>query len=304
MTTAPSPNLSGTILVTGATGDIGGALVAELRERGASVRVMCRRQTQLDTFAEAGVDGVLGDFDDPASLAGAMVGCEQLFLLAPSGEHQLAGDRAAIDAARTAGIGHVVKVSTLDANPASAIPWARDHAHAEALLRGSGVRWTTLKPGAYMKNLLTEVGAIRHGLLPQTSGHGATTWVDTPDIAIAAAAVLTDPDLQGGSSTDGRAYVLTGTPATSYPQIAELMTELLGRRVRYVHVPAPAMFLGLKLSGMDTWQARGLIHQFVDVVRHGRDNGRLSTPDLAQLLGRAPTSLADYITTHRTELTG
>ncbi len=166
--------------------------------------------------------------------------------------------------------------------------------------RGAEIRQGPIR----LKNLLTEVGAIRHGLLPQTSGHGATTWVDTPDIAAAAAVVLTNPDLQGGAGTDGRAYVLTGTPATSYPEIAELMTEVLGRRVRYVHVPAPAMFLGLKLSGMDTWQARGLIHQFVDVVRHGHDHGRLSTPELAQLLGRTPTSLTDYIATHRAELTG
>lgn len=301
---APQQSRLGTILVTGATGDIGRDLVTDLRARGVPLRVMCRRQEQLDRFAEQGVDGVLGDFREPPSLAAALDGCEQLFLLAPSGQDQLAGDVAAIDAARAAGTTHVVKLSTLDANPASAVPWARDHGRAEAHLRRSGLRWSTLNPGAYMKNLLTEAGAVRRGLLPQTSGHGATTWVDTPDIAAAAAVVLTDPARHGGTGDDGNRYVLTGTPATSYPQIAEMMSEVLGQRVRYVHVPAPLMFLGLRANGLPHWEARGLVHQFVDVVRRGHDDGRLSTPDLAELLGRTPTSLPEYLTAHREELVG
>lgn len=293
-----------TILVTGATGDIGGALVEQLLAEDAPFTVMCRRPEQLEEFAARGVRGLLGDFADPATLPRAMEGCDQLFLLPPAGPQQFARDRDAIDAALTAGVRHVVKISTADANPASAIPWARDHARADQHLESSGLAWTRLQPAAFMKNLLTEAGAIRRGFLPQTSGHGATAWIDALDIAAAAARVLTDPTQQGGAGGDGRSYLLTGTPATSYPQIAEMMTELLGRRVRYLHAPAPLMYLILRLSGSSNWEARGLIHQFVDVVRRGHDNARLTSNDLADLIGRAPTSLPAFIKDHCGQLLG
>lgn len=302
MNASNTQHVAGPILVTGATGDIGGAVVDELSALAAPIRVMCRRQDQLDAFAAKGVDGIRGDFADADSLRAAMQGCRQLFLLPPSVPDQFRRDRDAIDAARDAAVDHVVKVSTADANPASAIPWARDHARADAHLQASGLRWTRLQPGSFMKNLLTETAAIRRGWLPQTSGHGATAWIDAPDIAAAAARVLTDRARQGGSGDAGRSYLLTGTPATSYPQIAELITQLLSHRVRYLQVPAPLMFLVLRLSGTPTWQARGLIHQFVDVVRRGHDNGRLTSNDLADLIGRAPTGLPEFIAAHRAQL--
>lgn len=290
------------ILVTGATGDIGGALAENLAAFAVPFRVMCRRPDQLDAFAARGINGVRGDFGDIDSLRAAMDGCSQLFLLPPSGTDQFTRDKDAIDAARACGVEHIVKISTADANPASAIPGARDHALADSHLHASGLRWTRLQPCSFMKNLLTEAPVIRRGWLPQTSGHGATTWIDTPDVAAAAARVLTDPTRQGGAGDAGRSYLLTGTPATSYPQIAELMTQLLRRRVRYLQVPAPVMVGILRLSGMPSWQARGLIHQFVDVVRRGHDNGRLTSTDLADLLGREPTTLAEFINTHRHQL--
>lgn len=64
------------------------------------------------------------------------------------------------------------------------------------------------------------------------------------------------------------------------------------------------MFLLLRLSGSPTWEARGLIHQFVDVVRRGHDNARLTSTDLADLIGHEPTSLPDFITAHRSQLLG
>lgn len=300
--TSHTLDTSAPVLVTGATGDIGGSLLTALSDHAFPVRVMCRRPEQVRRFAAGGVDAVLGDFSDPGSLRRAMDGCEQLFLLSPDGTEQLTHDRRAIDAAVAAGMRHVVKVSTADANPQSAIPWARDHARADEYLRRSGLAWTRLQPAAYMKNLLTEAVVIRRGWLPQTAGHGATSWVDVADIAAVAAHVLTHPTAQGARGDDGRSYLLTGTPATSYPQIAEMLTDLLGHRVRYLQVPAPLFYLGLRAAGTPRWQARGLLHQFVDVVRRGHDDARLTSTAISDLLDRPPVSLADYIVLHRGEL--
>lgn len=292
--------LRGKILVTGATGDIGGHLVRALRERGAPFAVMCRRSEQREAFTAQGIEAVAGDFADPQSLTAAVVGIEQLFLLAPGGQDQYQQDRTAIDAAVAAGVAHVMKLSTLDANPASAIPWARDHARADAYLAGTGVRWTRLAPGAFTTNFLELAPAIRRGLLPGTSGNGATSWVDVRDIGEAAARILTDRSLQG--EVTGRSYILTGTHPLSFPEIATILSTELGHRVRYLHLPGPLMLAGLLASGVPTWQARGLVHQFIDVVRRGADHGRIHTDDLKNLLDRTPRGIADLATENTTEL--
>ncbi len=293
---------TGTILVTGATGDIGGHLVNALRAASAPFSVMCRRAEQRESFEARGIDAVAGDFADPASLASAFEGVDQVFLLAPEGVDQYEQDRLAIDAAVVAGVRHVLRLSTADANPDSRIPWARDHARADAYLAESGLRWTRIAPGAFTKNLLELSPAIRFGLMPGTSGHGATTWIDVRDIAEAAARILTEPDLQGDET--GRSYLLTGTHPLSFPEIAEILTEQLGRRVRYLHLPAPLMYAGLRVSGVSGWMASGLVRQFVDVVRRGQDSGRVHSSQLEELLGRPPRGVADLVADRRDVFAG
>nr|WP_246315788.1 NAD(P)H-binding protein [Kineococcus aurantiacus] len=289
-------------MVTGATGDVGTHLVTELTTRGTPFRVLCRRPDQVRAFTDRGVEAVLGSFEDGASLREAMRGCDQVFLNTPPGLEQFRQNRDAVDAAVAAGVRHVVKVSASDANPRSAIPWARDHALADEHLRRSGLAWTRLLPGAFTKNLLVEASAIRRGWLPQTSGHGATAWIDVADVAAVGARVLTDPAVQGGTGEDGRTYRLTGDRPLSYPEVAGVLTTVLGRRVRYVHVPAPAFYGVLRLSGTPAWQAKGLVHQFVDVVRRGQDDGRLCSSDVPDLLGRPAVTVAEFAAAHRAEL--
>lgn len=290
------------MLVTGATGSIGAHLVDTLQARGAPFAVMCRRAEQRDSFRARGIEAVAGDFSDSISIRDAIRGFEQLFLLAPESQEQYGQDTVAIDAAVAAGVRHVVKVSTLDANPTSAIPWARDHARADAYLAATGLRWTRLAPGAFTKNFLELAPAIQRGFLPGTSGHGATSWVDVHDIAEAAARVLTEPDLQGNQA--GRSYILTGTHPLSFPEIATILSDELGRKVRYVHLPGPAMYATLRLSGLPRWQAHGLVRQFVDVVRRGADKGRVHTFELEELLGREPRGIADLVSAHRADFIG
>lgn len=303
---APDPAGTGRphrVLVTGATGDIGRCLLDQLTASRTPLRVTGRRPEQLRAFADRGVEAVHGDLDDPASLRAAMADCDVLFLNTPPGPHQFRQNRDAVDAAVAAGVEHVVKVSASDANPRSAIPWARDHALADAHLARSGLSWTRLEPGAFFKNLLVEAAAIRRGWLPQTSGHGATAWIDVPDIAAVAARVLTDPSTRGGAGEDGRAYRLTGEVPLSYPEVAAGLSAALGHRVRYLHVPAPAFHAVLRATGVPAWQARGLVHQFVDVVRRGADDGRRCTTDVPDLLGRPARTVADFARDHRAVLT-
>ncbi|NAZ81719.1 NAD(P)H-binding protein [Kineococcus sp. R8] len=288
-----------TTLVTGATGTIGRTLTRSLVEAGVPFRVMCRRPEQVDEFTANGIEAVRGDLTDPAGVRAALSGCEQLFLLPPAGPGM--GEQAigAIDAAREAGVHHVVKVSASDAAPGSPVPWAADHARADAHLRASGLAWTVLSPACFMSNLLPVAPLVRRGVLPGTSGRGATPWIDDRDVAAAAARVLRDPETRGGTGRDGREYRLTGTPPLSFPDVAAALTAELGHRVRYVHLPGPVLLLGLRAAGSSSWAARGLVAQFAAVVRHGLDGVRTTSGDLGDLLGRAPTDLAAYVRDHR-----
>ncbi|SDD28398.1 SDR family oxidoreductase [Auraticoccus monumenti] len=287
------------VLVTGATGDVGQTLTQLLRDAGVAFRVMCRRPQQVDEFAARGVEAVRGDLSDSGSLREAMAGCDQLFLLPPPTPALREQAEGAVDAAREAGVRHVVKVSASDADEHSSVPWAADHARSDAHLQDSGLAWTLLKPASFMTNLLPTAPLIRRGILPGTSGRGATSWIASRDVAEAAARVLRDPPTHGGAGRDGRSYLLTGTEPTSFPQVAGILGDELGRRVRYLHLPGPVMYLGLRAGGASHWQARGLVNQFARVVRGGLDGVRTTSPDLADLIGRPATDLATYVRDHR-----
>lgn len=288
-----SPSAAGgAVLVTGATSGIGSELVRLLADAGEPVRALCRRQQQVDAFRSAGVDAMLGDLDDPASLPAALVGVDRLFLLTAPLRTQQAHGRAAVQAATAAGTRRVVHLSTADANPRSVIPWASAPAHTDALLKASGLDWTLLKPTAFMQNLLQSAPTIRRGLLLQTSGEGATGWIDTLDIAAVAARVLVEP------GHDGREYVLTGPELPSVPDIATQLTAVTGRRVRYLHLPSGLFYGLLRATGNDAWTARGLVHQFVDVLRKGHDNGHVHTDTVRLLTRQEPRTFHHFAERH------
>lgn len=286
-------------LVTGATGAVGGAVAEALAGAGAAVRVMCRRTEQVDELRSRGVEAVRGDLSDPASVRAALAGCEQLFLLPPATPDLQAHVQVAVDAARETGVRHVVKVSASDANPRSHVPWAADHARADEYLRASGLAWTLLLPSCFMDNLLPMAPAVRRGLLPGTSGRGATTWIASSDVAAAAVRVLGDPATHGGDGDSGRRYLLTGTPPLSFPDVASVLSDRVGHRVRYLHLPGPVLGLGLRLVGTSRWAADGLVHQFGEVMRHELDGVRTVSDDLESLLGRPPVDLGTWVDEHR-----
>lgn len=281
------------ILVTGATGDIGTQLVRLLVDAGEPVRAMCRFQQQADDLRRQGVEAVAGDFADPTSLRAAMAGVDRVFLLTSPAATQREHGRNAIEAAVATGVRRVVHLSTADANPASPIPWASAPAYTDALLEVAGLGWTRLRPTAFMQNFLASAAAIQRGFLPQTTGRGVAAWIDTHDIAAVAARVLVE------DGHEGRSYVLTGPELLSVPDIAAQLSAVLGRRVRYVHLPAPLFQAVLRLSGSDAFTARGLRHQFVDVVRRGQDGGDAFTEEVRALTGVAPRTFREFAEAHR-----
>jgi len=268
------------ILVTGATGTIGNEVVRLLALRGEPVRAMTRNPSRLS--GHAGVFPVAGDYDDPASLVRAAAGASTLFLLSAPGPTLAAHDGSMLDAARSAGVAKVVKLSAVG-TVERAGSWHRPGEHA---VRASGMAWTILRPSGFASNALRWAAAIRAGTpVPNMTGAGAQGVVDPRDVAEVAVAALT------GSEHDGHAYTLTGPELLSVPDQAACLAGVLGRPVGTVDVPIRVYREQLRAAGSDPSFADG-----VEFVRGG--GNAVLTADVERVTGRPPRAFREWIVDH------
>lgn len=287
-----SDTFSGPVLVTGATGDVGGEVVRLLVAAGTAVHALHRRPEQASALAELGAEPVLGRLDDEADLRRVMGRVDRLFLLTPPVAQQVDLERQLVAAAQATHLQHVVRISAGDSNVRSPVPWARAHAWGDRRLAATDLDWTSVRPSAFMQNLSWQAETIRRGLLPHTAGGGGIGWIDTRDVAAVAARVLLD-----GPAAHRRAtYFLTGPESLTFADVAGRLTAGLGRRVRAVALPKPAYVALLRAAGVDAFMAHGLGAQFADVVRHNFDID--TTSDVERLTGDAPRTMDRWIEEH------
>jgi len=278
------------ILVTGATGNNGSAAVARLAALGAPVRALARDAARAAGRLPAGVEVVEGDLAEAETLARALDGCDHLYLILPVHERALEYVGRAVDAARAAGVQHVVRLSAAGADPEAPLTLLRQHGSADRLLTDSGLGWTILRPGSFFQNLLMSAGFIRDAgefYLPMRDARLA--MIDTRDVADVAARTLTAPGHMGKS------YHLTGPEAVSYQQVAEHLSELLGRPIHYVDVPPQAFLEGMLDSGVPRWDAEAISELFALVAGSGVQD----VSDVVEnVLGRPPRGLDRFLRDH------
>jgi uncharacterized protein YbjT (DUF2867 family) len=276
-----------TVLVTGATGNVGAAVVRELLERGAEVRAFVR-----DPAAElpGGVERAVGDFEDPSSIRAALDGVDRVFLSSADGPRKVDHEAAVIDVAADAAL--IVKASTLGARVGSPLKPFDWNGRSEAHLRDSGVPWVVLASSFYMTNLLAAAEPVRaQGILPAPAAEGRIAMIDPRDVGAVAATVLT------GSGHEGRTYRLTGPAALGYRDIAAELSKATGAGVQYVDVPPPAAREGLAAAGMPAW----LVDHLDAVFALIRDGALEETTDTVRVItGREPRSFAAFARDHAT----
>lgn len=238
------------ILVTGATGQTGRPLVAELLRRGAAVRALARDTTAARGTLGPEVEIVEADLDRPETLHAAFTGAERVYLLAPPHPHMAAMEASVIELARRAGVRHVVKHSAYDARPDARAEVARLHWAGEQALAASGLPYTILRGSMFMQNLLMFAPlVVSDGLLAvPATGTGRGAFVDCADLAAAAAAVLT----QDGH--EARTYLVTGPQALSMDDVAEQLSAALGRTIRRVEVSIEDAKAYMHASGALDWE--------------------------------------------------
>ncbi|SEG78859.1 NAD(P)H-binding [Nonomuraea solani] len=180
-----------TILITGATGTVSGAVLKSLAGT-ADVRVLVRDAAK----APSGVEVAVGDLDDPATLGQAFKGVDTLWLLTAMGPQAPHASMNAVWAARQAGVGHVVRMSAIGAAHDAPTRNGRLHALSDVEPAASGLGWTILRPAFFMRNLL---GSVNGDTLYGGTGEGRIGMIDVRDIGDVAAAVLRDPARHQGS---------------------------------------------------------------------------------------------------------
>ncbi|MBD0275713.1 MAG: SDR family oxidoreductase [Acetobacteraceae bacterium] len=275
------------VLVTGATGSNGTELTKLLASRGVPVRAMVRSRDKARAVASlAGVEAVLGDFDDAASVERALRGVERAFLVTDSSERAEARQRAFVDAARRTGLKRVVKLSQFAADEGSPVRFLRYHAAVERAIVESGIQYTFLRPNLFMQGLLAFRASIAaEGRFFAAAGEARVSVVDVRDIAAAAAAALT------GDGHEGRTYDLTGPEALTHAEMAASLSGALGRPVAFVDVPPEAMLKALLGAGLPPWQAEGLVE---DYAHYRRGEASAVGPGVRDATGEPPRSFSAF----------
>lgn len=214
--------MSGKIVVIGAAGNVGAPLVAELVKRGEKVKGASRSAS-----ARFPAPTVRFDLADPSTLAPALEGVDRIYALSPAGSvDPVTPLKPIIEAAAKRGI-KVVLQTAIGVDADDNIPFRQ----LELLLERSGAPFVILRPNWFSDNFATYwAGGVQAGGIRVPAGEGKTSFVDTRDIAAAAAGALTS------DRHNGKAFVLTGPAAHSYAEAAELLSSSLGRRIGYTPV--------------------------------------------------------------------
>lgn len=273
------------ILVTGASGSVGGAVLNAVLKCGKAVTASYRNADDART-APSGAKTVIADFADKASLRSALANIGSLFLVC-SPVPQLAELEAnVIDVAKETGVRHLVLNSS-----AGAGRWNKSfpkwHTQAEEKLKASGVPFSILRPNSFMENILAFYAPT---IRTQDAFYAAMkqsrmSFVAVPDIAECAARLLE-------SKAENRTYEINGPEAVTFDELAVKITRVSGRPVRYVDLSTDAVKKSLLNAGMPEWQAAALVELQEYFLTGGA--GEL-TPDIQQLTGRPPKTLDTFL---------
>ncbi|WP_306738557.1 SDR family oxidoreductase [Arthrobacter sp. SX1312] len=277
------PGMEQRIAVTGSTGMVGGRVARELAAEGVPLILPVRSPDRAEHLADAVIRQCT--YADADASAAALAGVDVLFMVSAAEEaDRVATHRTFIDAAKAAGVRHVVYTSFLGASPDATFLLGRDHWATEEYLRRSGMAWTFLRDNLYLDVVpaLAEDGVIRG-----PAGDGRLSAVARSDVARAAAAVLRTP-----TDHEGRTYRLTGPESFTLTEAAAIISAATPATVRFEDQTYDEAMASRAHHGAPRWQVEAWVSTYTAVAR-----GELAevSPDVEHLTGRRPLGLRDLL---------
>lgn len=271
-------------LITGATGNNGREIVKQLVAAGQSVRILVRDPQKASDLKALGVEIAIGDLDHPETLDRALQGIEKALLLPANSFQQVKQEQNFVNAAKRAGTQHIVKFSAAGVDIHSPIRILNWHGQAEQYLEQSGIAFTHLRPFFFMQNLLQFAAPTQNEVyLP--FGDATVAMVDIRDIAAVAVKALIE------AGHEGKAYTLTGSEALTMNQAIDRISQVRGRPLQYVAVPAEGFKQGLLQWGQPEWLADAL-SELLASVSEGRQSA--VTTAIADVAKKQPISFAQF----------
>jgi NAD(P)H dehydrogenase (quinone) len=282
------------ILVTGATGHLGKGVVNELFQKvGASeISVLVRDLAKAEELKAAGVNIILGDYNDYASLVAAFRGIDKLYFVSSSDiMSRFAQHQNVVNAAVAAKVGHIIYTSAQRKSEDGSSPIALvadAHWQTDDLITDSGLTYTILKHGLYTDILPMFMGdqVIDTGTIFLPAGDGKSSYASRSDLAAAGAILLTR------EGHENKVYEMGGPVAYSFHDIAGLLSELSGKTIQYVSPSAEAFTQQLKGYGVPDEAIQGAA-TFCVAIAQGEFN--FPSTDLEAILGRKPQTVREYL---------
>jgi uncharacterized protein YbjT (DUF2867 family) len=274
------------ILITGASGTVGKAVLMEVARSGEKHRSMYRSKEDA-AKAPAGTEAVIADFKDKTSLALALRGVESVYLVCSPIPDLVQLEGNAIEASEAAGVKRIVLNSALGAGDfGKSFPsW---HRKVDDKLKATKMKYCILRPNSFMQNVLTYYApSIRaQGAFYGAMGNARISYLDVRDIAAVAAKALR------GGEHDGKTYELNGPEALTYSEVAQKISRHAGIAARYVDIPVEAQRKAMLDQGMPEWQVTALLE-----LQEYYTGGKGGTVDgvLEGLLGRPPITMDQFL---------
>jgi NAD(P)H dehydrogenase (quinone) len=281
------------LLVTGASGNLGKAVVAELRRLGAKkVIAATRTPGKHQELAALGVEEREADFDRPETLQTAFQDVERLLLISTDSLHapgvRIKQHWAAIQAAVSAGVEHIVYTSCPNAHPTEGPSILDDHFWTEVALFESGLDWTILRNNLYAEVILRFAQfALKTGKLLSATQSQGRSYVTREDCARTAAAALLN-------ATGKAIFDVTGPASVTHEEIASILSRLSGKSIQYVNITPDEVEKGLVAAGIPPFAARSV--RGLD-EEASRGYQAIVTTTVTNLTGKVPMSVGDFLHT-------
>ena len=276
------------ILITGSTGLTGSAVVREFARNGHAARALIRNPAKTRLWGNApGIDAVVGDLLVPGTLAPALDGIDTVVLISSADYDMVDAQGNLIDAAVAAGVERIVKISGLGPDLDSEFRFARYHAQVEQHLQHAPVRWTLLRPSQFMQVYYREVPTmLADGTLAQPLGESRLAPIDIEDVAAITHRTATE------DGHECAIYEMTGPEALSMTEVCAILSEVVGREIRYVDVSPEEKRERLVAAGIAAHFADDLDALF-RLRREGGPESRVHT-EIFDELGIRPTPFAEF----------
>ncbi len=259
------------------------------------IRAAVHSQNKADRFRQyRGVEIVNMDYNKPETIADALNHVNKLFLLTlPSPNMADISSSLVKEAKKRNDLKHIVKLSVLEADAEPGTTIGRLHRQEEKIIEESGIPYTFLRSGAFMRNFVNFFGQTikNESAFYLPAGDGRVSFVDVRDIAAVATEILLTKS-NGSQQQKNKAYDITGHDALSYSQAAEILSGGIGKKISYIDIGEEDARKGMKKMGMEDWLIDAIM-EFYYIIRTG--HASRTTNAIEQITGRKPVSFEQFV---------